>query len=209
VSGPAPLWSLASGPGSWSYALFDATRRGLNRRLADALLRGLDAAGVRAPRALEAGSGPGRCATLMAQRRPGLRAVRLDHDAAALAAGGADAAPAVQGDLYRMPFDDRTFDIVFNSSTMEHLDDFAAALAEMARVTRPGGRIFVGVPYRYGVFLPFMLVPAGHPASAWMGRLYSRRALLEACRRPGLRVLGTRWYFGAGFVGVLLARDPA
>jgi SAM-dependent methyltransferase len=205
VRAAGSLWSLGAGPGSWTYALFDALRGGVNRGLARYLLGALG--GVTAPRTLEAGSGPGFCSTLLAARRSGLRAVRLDQDGVALAAGGASRAAAVRGDLYRLPFADATFDLVFNSSTMEHLDDFGGALGEMARVTRAGGRIFVGVPYRYGVFLPFTLVPAGHPVSVWMGRLYSRRSLLAACRRAGLRALRTRWYFMAGFVGVLLARE--
>ncbi|OGK08103.1 MAG: hypothetical protein A2Y63_02290 [Candidatus Riflebacteria bacterium RBG_13_59_9] len=43
-------------------------------------------------------------------------------------------------------FDDASFDRVESSHLLEHVEDFAAALAEMARVLRPGGRLVAEVP---------------------------------------------------------------
>lgn len=39
----------------------------------------------------------------------------------------------------RLPYPDATFDLVFNNSGIEHVEDLAGALREVARVTRPGG----------------------------------------------------------------------
>lgn len=202
-----PLWSFGGGPGSWSYETFDTARRWLNHGLARYLLCKLTPAGA-APRTLEAGSGPGHCSSLLGAARAGVRATLLDVDPAVLdlAVKRDPKLAVVQGDLYRMPFREGTFDLVFNSSTMEHLDAFETALGEMVRVTRPGGRIFVGVPYRYGPFFPFNLIPVGHPVSTWMGRLYSRRQLAEACAVGGIEVEERVGYFLGCFIGTLLVR---
>ena len=48
-----------------------------------------------------------------------------------------------EGDAHRLPFSDAVFDATRADRVLIFLDDPAAALAEMARVTRPGGRIAV------------------------------------------------------------------
>lgn len=52
-------------------------------------------------------------------------------------------------DLYdgrRLPFADRSFDAVFSSSVMEHVQDFPALQREIHRVLRPGGVVIHVVP---------------------------------------------------------------
>ncbi len=210
-AGAPKLWSWGAGPGSISYEAFDAARRGLNRRLAAYLLRRMAGSWSATPRALEAGSGPGSCSSVLAARMPALRPVILDFDTEPLAiAAGRDARVApVGGDLYRLPFADGSFDLVFSSSTMEHLDAFGGAFGEMVRVTRPGGRLFVGVPYKFGPFLPFRLVPPAHPAAVWVGTLFGRADLEAACRLGGVIVEEARRYFFGCFIGLLLAKERA
>jgi ubiquinone/menaquinone biosynthesis C-methylase UbiE len=48
-----------------------------------------------------------------------------------------------QGDILPLPFPDAAFPIVVTKATFHHLTDPAAALAQMARVCAPGGRIAV------------------------------------------------------------------
>jgi demethylmenaquinone methyltransferase/2-methoxy-6-polyprenyl-1,4-benzoquinol methylase len=48
-----------------------------------------------------------------------------------------------QADVRRLPFADNTFDVVMSAHLLEHLQDPGAALAEMARVARPGGVIIL------------------------------------------------------------------
>jgi len=49
----------------------------------------------------------------------------------------------VNGDALALPFDDATFDAVTISFGLRNIPDPEAALAEFARVTRPGGRVVV------------------------------------------------------------------
>jgi ubiquinone/menaquinone biosynthesis C-methylase UbiE len=50
-----------------------------------------------------------------------------------------------QMDATRMGFSDETFDIVVSRSAMEHIRPTQNVLAEIMRVTRPGGLIYLGI----------------------------------------------------------------
>ena len=52
----------------------------------------------------------------------------------------------IQGDAYRLPFGDGAFHVVVCCEVLEHLPDVDAALAEIGRVLKPGGRLAVSVP---------------------------------------------------------------
>lgn len=49
----------------------------------------------------------------------------------------------VQGNAEQLEFEDSTFNAVFTVTTLEFLDNYQAAVKEMARVTRPKGKILV------------------------------------------------------------------
>ncbi len=75
--------------------------------------------------------------------RSGAWCVAADFSVGMLAAGGARPVPKVAGDATRLPFGDAVFDAVTISFGLRNVADRAAALREMARVTRPGGRLVV------------------------------------------------------------------
>ena len=77
----------------------------------------------------------------------------------------------VAGDALRLPFGDRAFDAVTSSFGLRNVADPDAALAEMLRVTRPGGRL---------VICEFGHLPAAQ-LDAWYGRYLS--AALPAMAR--------------------------
>jgi SAM-dependent methyltransferase len=54
----------------------------------------------------------------------------------------------VQASLTRLPFGDATFDLILCYHVLEHVPDDASAMAELARVLRPGGVALVQVPFR-------------------------------------------------------------
>jgi len=57
----------------------------------------------------------------------------------------------VRGD--RLPFDDAAFDRVAVVDMLEHVPDEAAFVAELARITRPGGRLVINTPHRKDTLL--------------------------------------------------------
>lgn len=73
----------------------------------------------------------------------GARAVAADFSLGMLRAGRHRKVPLVGADALALPFANDSFDAVTISFGLRNTADPAAALAEMARVTRPGGRLVV------------------------------------------------------------------
>lgn len=69
--------------------------------------------------------------------------VAADFSVGMLAAGSSRDVPKVAGDATRLPFGDDVFDAVTISFGLRNVVDHVAGLREMARVTRPGGRLVV------------------------------------------------------------------
>jgi len=95
-------------------------------------------------------------------------------------------------DVRTIPFRDASFDAIYSMGTIEHFDETEQAVAEMARVLKPGGRAIIGVPNRHDPFLRPLLA-AGLQAMGWyaygLEKSYSRRALREMLERAGLTVV--------------------
>ena len=70
----------------------------------------------------------------------GHRVIGVDLSAGMLAANGTGA-PLVQADCSQLPFPDGTFDGLVCGYALRNFADLAGALAETARVLRPGGRV--------------------------------------------------------------------
>ena len=51
------------------------------------------------------------------------------------------------GDAHALPYEAETFDVVYSSHALEHCHDPGLAVDEARRVLRPGGRLFIVVPY--------------------------------------------------------------
>jgi len=101
--------------------------------------------------ALDVGCGPGNITALLARAAgPGGLALGVDISRAMLArAVRAEAGPHtgfLLADAQRLPFRDETVDAVVSSAALQLIPDTEAALAEMSRVLRPGGRLAVMVP---------------------------------------------------------------
>ncbi|MEO3925672.1 class I SAM-dependent methyltransferase [Micromonosporaceae bacterium B7E4] len=101
--------------------------------------------------AVDVGCGTGRA--LSALRRavgPAGTVIGLDltpQMVTAAATRGRDAAAALLiGDARHLPFGDATADVIFAAGLLTHLPDPVAGLGELARVTRPGGRLVLFHP---------------------------------------------------------------
>ena len=80
-----------------------------------------------------------------------------DFSKGMLAAGRDRGVPMVAGDAMALPFADASFDAVTISFGLRNVHDFEAGLREMARVTKPGGRLVV-CEFSTPVFGPFRTV---------------------------------------------------
>ncbi|HEX9527992.1 MAG TPA: methyltransferase domain-containing protein, partial [Streptosporangiaceae bacterium] len=109
-------------------------------REARTLLRWLGA-DLRGLRVLDVAGGDGYWAAQARGR--GAWAVALDIAGAKLRRGSQLAAPPalIRGDALELPFADASFDRVMSICAIEHFDDGARALDEMARVLAPGGEL--------------------------------------------------------------------
>jgi ubiquinone/menaquinone biosynthesis C-methylase UbiE len=108
----------------------------------------------------------------------GLRTVGVDADPEAIAicalkrekAGGAFVRAAAE----RLPFPDATFDVVYCFSAIEHVESVEETVAEMVRVARPRGLVYLHTPNAWSWY-------EGHYKILWapflprlLGRLYLR-----------------------------------
>ncbi len=95
----------------------------------------------------------------------------------------------------RLPFDDATFDHGTSISVLEHVGGEggdAAALAELARCVRPGGRIAITLPYA---------------RDAWVEYRSTSAYVDEGDRNTAGRAFFQRWYDDDA-IDALVAADP-
>jgi ubiquinone/menaquinone biosynthesis C-methylase UbiE len=68
----------------------------------------------------------------------------LDHTMRRAAEAGVENVAPTQGDATELPYEDGSIDAVILTAVLGEIPDQAAALAEIARVLRPSGRLVVG-----------------------------------------------------------------
>ncbi|HEY2955777.1 MAG TPA: class I SAM-dependent methyltransferase [Candidatus Eisenbacteria bacterium] len=109
-----------------------------------------------------------------------------------------------RADLARLPLRDAGFDLTVCHYVLEHVDALGPCCDELARVTRPGGRLYLAVP-RSASFDDRLYRFAG-----WFAKiaLLKFRKRLEHRQRFDLEKL-LRLFTARGFEPVALARVPA
>jgi SAM-dependent methyltransferase len=141
---------------------------------------------------LDMGCGSGWFAQLC--HDAGARVVATDIAPAGVAGARArfpEAARFAVTDAYHAALADSSFDAVVLSEVVEHLEDPAAGLAEAARLTKPGGRVLVTVPYRETI-IEHLCVHCNRltPANAHLHR-FDDEALQQLLCGVGLQPLQT------------------
>jgi len=97
---------------------------------------------------------------------------------------------AVRADLLALPFPDDYFDVVMASEVLEHIPDDERAMAEIARVVRPGGRVAVTVPRWWPERICWALSNEYHDVEGGHVRIYRGDELAHRLTRAGLAVTG-------------------
>jgi SAM-dependent methyltransferase len=98
----------------------------------------------------------------------------------------------------RLPFADGEFDLVVCTSVLEHVADSIKAMKELRRVIRPGGRLWLEIPFIYH----FHVSEAGDTADYWRWTWQGCLRLME-----GFRVLSHGHNVGPGTALRLLAAE--
>jgi ubiquinone/menaquinone biosynthesis C-methylase UbiE len=134
---------------------------------------------------LEVGCGSGFASQMFAEAGARVTAVDLTEWAVAntrrrLQAFGL-AADVFEGDAESLPFEDASFDPVFSWGVIHHSTDMDAALRELVRVCRPGGRVVIMVYHRRSLF--FQVYPGLQrflPVARRLGFGFEGRASVSA-----------------------------
>lgn len=134
---------LAASRGEPSYVWRSGQERRLRLMTEQADLNGA--------RVLEDGCGTGTYAAQIADRF-GAFVVGLDIEAERVEAASRRLPRALVAAAEHLPHPANAFDVVFSNEVIEHVADDRAALAEMVRVVRPGGRILIFCPNRWYPF---------------------------------------------------------
>ncbi len=180
-----------------SYARWRATALGeITERLEVELVFTL--AGCRAGMCvLDVGTGDGTYAIEAARR--GASVVGVDPSAAMLMAAERRASAAgVHIDLQSapataLPFPDASFDRVLAVTVLCFVEDPSLAIAEMARVTRPGGKIILGELNRWSLWAARRRLAAWSNGGLWQGvQFWSRGQLARLAEGAGLAVHAVR-----------------
>ncbi len=159
-------------------------------------------------RVLDLGCGAGRH-SFEAYRR-GARVVAADLDREELSAVGGmfaamraagEAAPpagaaALAADATRLPFADGAFDAVIAAEILEHIPDDGAAMAEIARVLRPGGTVAVTVPAWLPERICWALSSEYHEVPGGHVRIFTRAELTAKLTAAGLSPTGAHHAHG-------------
>lgn len=115
------------------------------------------------------------------------RRFALDVDPRGLTPG-----EGVCGSATALPFPDRTFDVVGAFDVVEHCASESQAMAELARVLVPGGRLLMSVP-------AYQWAWTDHDLRAGHYRRYTLPRLERAVQAAGLRVERSTYAFTSVF----------
>jgi SAM-dependent methyltransferase len=104
-----------------------------------------------------------------------------------------------QGEAERLPYEDKSFDLVTGLDVVEHLDNDLGGLQEMRRVLRPGGRALLFVP-------AFMFLWGVQDDISNHRRRYTLAGLNKVVREAGMEVEHATYANITFFAPILLGR---
>lgn len=155
-------------------------------------LHELVAEAPRGARVLDAGCGPG---SWPYADRPDLRITAFDIKFPPGPPAKREGVDVLRAGLERLPLRDAAFDLVVCHYVLEHVTELADCCDELARLTRPGGTLYLSVP-RAAAFDDRLYRFAGHFAKYALLKLGKRIEHQQRFDLPGLLGL----FYGRGFV---------
>lgn len=132
-----------------SSRVYDFVSRRLVRRMYRRIAADIAQLAPQGAAVLDVGTGPGVLLVELAALRPDLRLTGVDLSADMISSAQrnlrqvADRATAQVANVTSLPFADDSFDLVVSSLSLHHWDEPEAAVPELARVLRPGGRVHI------------------------------------------------------------------
>jgi len=157
---------------------------------------------IKDKRVLEIACGRGGFCRLLAERGAVISGADFSGGALRVASHHAaqNGSPAThlnftQADAQRLPFATGSFDVVISCETIEHLPDPQAALAEMARVCRRGGLLYLTAPNYANAMGLYYLYARGRKQKATPGgdqpfdRVFLFPQIRKMVRRAGWRIV--------------------
>ncbi|MBI2736272.1 MAG: class I SAM-dependent methyltransferase [Rhodospirillales bacterium] len=208
----SPVAALPESYGRWRRSRLGRITDELEERLVLDLLGPVDDLDV-----VDLGCGDGKLASQLAHL--GARVTGLDADPRMLTAARRRAdiesveLDLIRGDIEALPFPDASFDRIVAVTVLCFVRDADRAVAEMARVLRPGGRVLIGELGRWSLWAAIRRVRGWLGAATWKAaRFRTARELRALPEAYGLVVHGLRgsiYYPPCGTAASLLARfDP-
>ena len=152
---------------------------------------------------LDMGCGPGTITVGLARRTRSVVGVDTSAEVVESARGlaaesGVDNASFEVGSAYELPFDDKSFDVVYAHQLLQHLSDPVRALREARRVLRPGGLVAV----RDSDYQTMVHAPVESALEHWL-RLYLEVAAANGGEPRAGRFL-PGWVRAAGFTDLVV-----
>ena len=101
-----------------------------------------------------------------------------------------------QGSVYQLPYEENFFDLIICSEVLEHLEDYHAAINEIYRVLKPGGKFLTSVPSYWPEKICWSLssgyqnMPGGHV------RIFKKRQVINEIIDHGFKYYHAERFHG-------------
>lgn len=147
--------------------------------------------GIRGP-SLEVGCGTGLCAALVP------RYVGLEFSKSALFAKGFETFKRFGGSAEAIPLTKGSVELVFSFNVLEHVPQADQAFAEIHRVLKPGGYVFLKPAWNTSTIQTKLLIERGYAELAWADKCHKfivpllRSTMYKAADRLPRRLF---WFF--------------
>uniref|UniRef100_A0AAU3IAF3 Methyltransferase domain-containing protein n=1 Tax=Streptomyces sp. NBC_01393 TaxID=2903851 RepID=A0AAU3IAF3_9ACTN len=175
---------------NWGPTYEDSRIQQIRDRIHQSLVDWVGEQGVRPQNVLDVGCGTGALLRRVGIRFPNAELTGVDVSPSMVETARAkvpEGLPVtfVHGAAEQLPFEDESFDLVVSTICFHHWRSRNEGLAEIQRVLKPGGRVFIADHYAVGWLRPFFAV------TRCRDRVHTREELTRMYGAAGLRV--DRW----------------